>query len=187
MPLHSYFVLFAFIILLILFSWQVIRLRSFGVDMLGTPPVEKLYFYSAKIAIFTSWGLFILKAINPGLGYIFFPAPFSWLATIMLYAGIIIFCTAIFNLGKSLKVGIPDHETKLQTRGIYGFSRNPIYVGVHLIGLSSCLYFPDLINIVFTLYGIFIHHKIIAAEEQFLGGRFGTEWTVYCAQVSRYL
>lgn len=187
MPLHSYFVLSAFSVMLVVFVWQSVRLKGSGTDLIGTPTIDKLYFYSGKIAIFTTWVLFILKATIPRLGYIYLPPGIPWIATVILYAGVIILLVAVFDLGKSLVVGLPGHVTSLRTRGLYRLSRNPIYAGVHLIAIASCLYFPDLINVSFTIYGIYIHHKIIREEERFLSERFGKEWMIYSARVSRYL
>ncbi len=187
MPVHSYFVLIAFITCGVVLLIQMMALRREGSELFGKPSIEKFYFYSGKIAIFTTWALFIVKAIFPKLGYIIVPVYLSWFATGLLYIGAIVVSIAFIDLGRSLKVGLPQQETKLKTNGIYRFSRNPIYLGVCLIAIASCLYFPDLINISFTLYGIFVHHKIIAGEELFLANRFGNEWTNYSSNVRRYI
>jgi protein-S-isoprenylcysteine O-methyltransferase Ste14 len=187
MPVHSYFVLTAFTFLFFMFALQFMRLRNSGSELLGTPTIEKLYFYSGKIAIFSTWALFIVKAISPRLGYIYLPASLSWIAVGLLYFGILILSISSINLGKSLKIGLPGEATTLQTKGLYRLSRNPIYTGVHMIAIASCIYFPDLINISFTIYGIYIHHKIIKQEESFLEERFGNSWLLYSARVSRYI
>ncbi|MCX6306361.1 MAG: hypothetical protein NT040_15470 [Bacteroidetes bacterium] len=166
---------------------QLIRLRNSGSEFFGRPTIEKLYFYSAKIAIFTTWALFILKAINPMVGFIYLPDFLSWTAVGILYAGVVIVSFSVVNLGKSLKMGITDQEIKLQTHGIYRLTRNPMYAGVHMIAIASCIYFPDLINVSFTIFSIYMHHKIIRQEESFLAERFGKSWLVYSTRVSRYI
>ncbi|MEI7896932.1 MAG: methyltransferase [bacterium] len=187
MPLHSYFVLTAFTFLLIILILQIIRLRKFRSEFLGAPTIKKRYFYAGKIAIFTTWALFIVKAISPGLGYLSLPVAFSWVAVGLLYTGAFIMAVSMIKLGKSLKVGLPAGETILQTTGIYRVSRNPLYCGVHLIAIASCIYFPDLLNLTLTVFGIYIHHMIIIREEQFLSHRFGKAWLIYSTRVSRYL
>jgi protein-S-isoprenylcysteine O-methyltransferase Ste14 len=186
MPLHSYFVLLAFMTSGLILVIRGLALKRDGSELIGKPSIDKFYFYSGKIAIFTSWGLFLVKAIFPKIGYIHVPSWLSWVAVGVLWMGTIIVSTAFIDLGRSLKVGLPQQETILKTQGIYRFSRNPIYAGVHLIAIASCFYFPDLINISFTIYGIYIHHKIIESEEMFLSGRFGKEWEDYSARVRRY-
>lgn len=187
MPIHSFVVLLAFSVSGMVLLVRAIRLRQSGADLLGVPTIEAFDFYSGKIAIFTSWGLFILKAIFPSLGYVFVPDFLSWIATGMLWLGTLSISMAFLDLGRSLKVGLPTGETKLMTGGVYRISRNPIYTSVHLIAIASCLYFPDLINISFTLYGIVFHHKIIRSEELFLAKRFGKEWETYRERVRRYI
>jgi protein-S-isoprenylcysteine O-methyltransferase Ste14 len=187
MPLHSYLVLFAFTVLFWVFILQFIRTKNSLSVLLGNPTIEKLYFVSGKITLFTTWFLFIIKAINPRLGYLDVPPGLSWLAVGLLYIGALILAISLINLGKSLMVGLPSGETTLQTHGLYRYSRNPIYLGVHTIAIASCIYFPDLINIAFTIYGIYIHHLIIKEEENFLAKRFGPDWVTYCSKGRRYL
>ena len=187
MSASSYSVLLAFTFLFLIFTLQFIRVRNSGSEFLGSPTLDKFNFYSAKTAIFITWALFIIKAISPKFGYFSFPAGISWIAVAMLYPGVIIVSVSMINLGKSLKVGLPSGETTLQTHGLYRYSRNPLYVGVHLITLASCIYFPDLLNISFAIYGIYLHHLIIRQEEHFLKRRFGNSWMVYCSKVRRYI
>jgi protein-S-isoprenylcysteine O-methyltransferase Ste14 len=187
MPLHSYFVLVAFIMLGVVLILQVAGLKRDGSEFIGKPSIDRYYFYSGKIAIFTTWGLFILKAVIPKLGYINFPVHVSWIATGILWAGAVAVALALVSLGRSLKVGLPDMETTLKTKGIYSMSRNPLYTGIYLISIASCLYFPDLISFSFLLYGIYIHHQIIRREENFLAGRFGSSWDEYSSRVRRYI
>jgi protein-S-isoprenylcysteine O-methyltransferase Ste14 len=187
MPLHSYFVLVAFTLLGLVFIFQVTGLRRYGSEFMGKPSIDKYYFFSGKVTLYTTWALFMLKAVIPKLGYIHFPVHVSWIATGMLWAGAFTVAFAIVGLGMSLKMGLPEAETTLQTRGIYRFSRNPQYTGILLISIASSLYFPDLINASFAIYSIYIHHQIIKSEELFLAQRFGTEWENYSAKVRRYL
>ena len=176
MPVHSYFVFAAFLLVLMSLILLFLRLRGTTGDFIGIPSIDKLYFYSGKLALVATWVLFLVKAINPRLGYIYIPVPLSWIAVVLLYIGALIFFVAMFNLGKSLAVGLPGRQTKLQTRGLYRFSRNPIYIGAYLVTLGSCIYFPDLINTSFAIFGIYIHHRIIKEEEHFLPLRFGNDW-----------
>lgn len=187
MPVHSYFVLVAFAFLGGVLAVQILSLGQQAMSFLGTPTIEKRYYYSGKVAIFSSWLMFFLKAFYPRMGYIYIPDELSWVAVGILYTGVIIQTVSFINLGTSLKVGLPKQETRLKTRGIYRLSRNPIYVGVFLVSTASCIYFPDLINVSFTLYGIYIHHKIIREEERFLWERFGADWVVYSSKVRRYV
>lgn len=187
MQVHGYIVLIAFSILFLTYALQGLRIRKKSPGLMGTATIEKRYFYSAKIALLITWGLFIMKAANPRLGYVTVPAGLAWTAVGLLLAGSLALILSLFTIGRSISVGIPGKETTLATGGLYRFSRNPIYIGVFLISIGSCLYFPDLVNSSFTIYGIVIHHRIIRHEETFLEERFGEEWARYAARVHRYL
>ncbi|MEI7663438.1 MAG: isoprenylcysteine carboxylmethyltransferase family protein [Bacteroidota bacterium] len=187
MPLHSYFVLVAFTLLVVVFITRIAALRSKNSAFLGVPTIDKYYFFSGKITLFTTWILFVLKAVIPKLGYIQVPVYLCWTATGLLWVGVIIVSIGMVGLGKSMKMGLPGEETQLQTRGIFRLSRNPLYTGTFIIGIASCLYFPDLINASFTIFGIYMHHRIILGEEQFLHDRFGKAWEAYCMRVKRYI
>ncbi len=187
LPLHSYLVLALFAALGIFFILQILWLKQNSGEVAGIPSIDRFYFVAGKVAILTTWVLFVLKAVSPGTGYIRFPDNVSWFAVVVLAVGASLLVASALSLGSSMRSGLPRTSTALKTRGIYRISRNPMYLGLHLIALASCIYFPDLINVSFTIYGIYIHHKIIRHEEFFLQERFGAEWLIYSARVSRYL
>jgi protein-S-isoprenylcysteine O-methyltransferase Ste14 len=166
---------------------QGFLLRNKSRNFLGKPTIDGFYFYSGKLAIFIGWGFLISKALFPALGWLEIPNLLSLFAAIITCFGACIMISAFITLDISLKVGLPEEHSVLQTGGLYRISRNPIYVGVFLINGASCLYFPDPINLVCLIYGVFIHHQIIRGEEKFLAARFGEEWTRYQAKVRRYL
>ncbi len=187
MLLYSYIVLSLFTLLGISLLLVVIFRRKDKFRFLGTPPIDRFIFMSGKITLFTNWGFFIYKAISPNTGYIIVPSWLAWVATGLLLIGSTLMIIALFELGESLRVGIPKEETRLKTTGIYRFSRNPLYVGVYLITIGSCLYIPDLINISFGLYGIYVHHLITIGEEKFLKKKFEPGWKTYKEKTRRYL
>jgi protein-S-isoprenylcysteine O-methyltransferase Ste14 len=118
---------------------------------------------------------------NPSV-HILYPVP----AAILVSVGSIFLIIAFRDLGDSLRVGLPGEETLLKTKGIYRFSRNPIYVGVDLIAIASVLFIPGIINIVCAIIGIAVHHAIILSEEKFLEGCFGKDWLSYKRKTRRY-
>jgi len=187
MPIYSIIILASFSLLGISLLILGFLLRNKSKSFFGKPAIESIYFYSGKFAIFTSWILFMVKAIFPKIGYIEVPPALSWIATVIMCSGSAIMICSFFSLGSSLKVGIPEEETALKTKGLYRFSRNPLYLGVFLINIASCLFFPDLLNIACSIYGLIIHHRITLGEEKFLENRFGEEWRKYTLRVRRYL
>ena len=187
MPLTSSVVLIAFSILGLALILKGFLLKNKGLSVGGYPTIQSFYFYSAKVSLFICWGLFMSKALLPSLGYIPTPAWLQWIAIAVQCIGCIFMIAGFFSLGDALKVGLPGEETKLMTGGIYRISRNPLYFGVHLIAIASCIYFPDLANFGFAAYAIFCHHKIAIAEETFLSRKFGAAYEEYRRRVRRYL
>jgi len=187
MQIHSMIVLGSFSMMGLSLFLLVFSMRSKSRSFLGKPTIDHFYFYTGKISLFTSWILLLLKAIFPKIGYIKVPELLSWTAAFIVLAGSLLMILSFFALGISLKVGVPDEETILKTKGIYSISRNPLYLGVFMISIASCLYFPDLINIACAIYGMIIHHRITLGEEIFLENRFGENWIDYKSKVRRYL
>ncbi len=186
LPVHSFIVLAVFVFLLLVLILQGFWLHRRFREVLGTPSMDRFYFVAGKLTLLTTWVLFIVKAVIPRTGYIRVPETLAWFAVALLCLGATMLILGALQLGSSLRTGLPRTATTLVTRGVYRFSRNPVYLGHFMISIASCLYFPDLINVTFTLYGIYLHHHIIQHEERFLQERFGSEWLLYSARVSRY-
>ena len=77
--------------------------------------------------------------------------------------------------------------TELNTSGPYARTRNPLYLGNLLITLGLCAvaHDPLLLALVAILFAV-QYRAIIAAEEQFLRGRFGVRFDEYVARVPRF-
>lgn len=185
--MHRYFILSGFTVVGIIFFLFLMIQRKKGYDLVGILPIEKFYFIIGKIALFTPWALFIFKAISPDSGYIQVPAMLSWFAVFLFFIGAIILLSGIFQLNESLKAGLSRDQFNFKTGGIFRYSRNPLYFGSFLISMASCLYFPDLINISFTLYGMYIHFRIILSEEKFLYSKFPEQYARYKTNVRRFI
>jgi protein-S-isoprenylcysteine O-methyltransferase Ste14 len=86
--------------------------------------------------------------------------------------------------GKNRKIDAP----RLVRDGIFSLSRNPLYVGNILIiaGLVVIYNSPWIYAIVLPAF-VFAYICIVAAEEEFLRGRFGAEYDDYCAEVHRFI
>ncbi len=86
--------------------------------------------------------------------------------------------------GKEGKV----YASRLVDRGVYGLSRNPMYVGNALIavGMSMVTGSPQAYLVLIPSF-LFIYEAIVAAEEHYLAPRFGAEYRAYCARVPRWL
>jgi len=186
LPLPNLFILGTFALLGFSMLFIGARYRGKGIRFWGKPTIESWYFLSGKISLFTSWTLLLFKAMLPAWTWNQVPAEVAWIAALINGLGTVIMLIAFSHLGDALRVGLPESSTSLKTIGIYSISRNPIYLGVFLICIASCIFFPNPVNIVLAGYGMIIHHRIILGEEKFLAGRFGDEWKKYTKEVRRY-
>jgi protein-S-isoprenylcysteine O-methyltransferase Ste14 len=96
--------------------------------------------------------------------------------------------TSLFQMGRSWRIGIdPDSHEGLVTSGVFGLSRNPIYVALDLIAVSAFLISGSLFFLVSGLVVMTAIHVQIWREERFLSGAFGEEYQRYRSRVPRYL
>lgn len=96
--------------------------------------------------------------------------------------------TSLFQMGRSWRIGIdPDSHEGLVTSGVFGISRNPIYVALDGIAVSAFLMSGSLFFLVSGLVVMFGIHVQIGREERFLAGVFGEEYELYRSRVPRYL
>ncbi len=80
------------------------------------------------------------------------------------------------------------HADTLFTKGMFGLSRNPLYLGNILIYMGVFrLHGAQDVFIIGTLLFIFIYTTIILSEEAYLSKAFGAEYAAYKARVPRLL
>jgi protein-S-isoprenylcysteine O-methyltransferase Ste14 len=79
------------------------------------------------------------------------------------------------------------YANTLVTEGFFGVCRNPLYVGnfLMLAGLLLIHGNPWVIALGMTFF-LFAYVSIVAAEEHFLSGKFGSNYSAYCRDVNRW-
>jgi protein-S-isoprenylcysteine O-methyltransferase Ste14 len=103
-------------------------------------------------------------------------------------AGLAFLILSLIAFGKSFRVGIDvDAPDRLVTGGIFALSRNPIYVGFFSILIAEFLIFPNWITLAYLVAAVWLVHRQILREEEFLRDYYGQEYTAYCERVRRYL
>ncbi len=118
---------------------------------------------------------------TPGLRYVS--------AGIAVTAGLV-FIGGAANEMRRVGTNIPTWEPTLEiaTGGIYGRSRNPIYVGFMFLMIAFGLFFAsDWTFVMIVPFALIIHYGVILREERYLLARFGADYADYKARVSRYL
>lgn len=171
------FLSLACITLQILICGSRIKANAFG-----KPPIPWPGLVLAKLAAAVSILFLVMKAVRGGAEP---PLALSVLSLCLLCAAIAIFSLALPRLGSSLRVGIPQEDTKLVTSGIYAVSRNPIYLAVFCFMGASLTYAFSWINLASAVIAFVLHHCIVIREEKFLSARFA-EYEAYRKRVRRY-
>ena len=99
--------------------------------------------------------------------------------------GLAILLISWFGLGTKQSLGIG--KNKLETGGLYNYSRNPQLVGYGIMLIAfTLIYFSYLVLIWFLLY-IAVSYFMVKSEEEFLERTFNEAYKAYCAQVPRII
>jgi protein-S-isoprenylcysteine O-methyltransferase Ste14 len=160
-------------------SWGS-RVRA---NALGKPPIAWPAFLAAKLGTAVSICLLLLRAVRGGQHL---PAVPAVLCFCLLAGGSVILMLAFGRLGANLRMGLPREETVLVTSGIYGLSRNPLYLALFLFLGASVVYAFSWFNAAAAAIAFILHHRIVLAEERYLAGRFDG-YESYRRSVRRYL
>jgi protein-S-isoprenylcysteine O-methyltransferase Ste14 len=144
------------------------------------PPFALFYFYTIFAAAFN---LPLLSTQE------FFQSDvLSWVGVAMCFGGLILFLLSLVSFAQSFRVGIDvEQPDKLVTTGIFAFSRNPIYIGFAFVLLGQFLVFPNWILLVYLAVGMWLFHRQVLREEEFLRRHYGQEYVEYSKHVRRYV
>ena len=161
--------------------------RLKGKKRLGEFPINPLFFVLGKLAMGISWGFLFVQAAGIPLTPFPIPAALEYVSAVLLLLGIAFVTFAFLHLGSDSRFGVSDDSGGLRTTGIYRISRNPMYLGFYLVTLASLASAPHPVNICCGLLGVYIHHRIVLAEERFLSKAHGVSYEAYRHSVRRYL
>ena len=158
-------------------------------NIFGRPPVPVFYFVLAKILVLVNMVFLIMRGLNIKVNRIIGAEEITDIAGIVfLIPGTVILFLTILRLRKDLVFGLSDSEEhKLQTNGVYSFSRHPFYLGFLFVLFASCLFSPHIVNIIAFAGAWLIHHFIMIKEEQFLLSKYGESYKKYTENVRRYI
>ena len=109
----------------------------------------------------------------------------------ILSAGILIFLNPVLQFIKSKTTVNPiqfEEVNKLVTSGIFKYSRNPMYLGMLMIVLSTSIFYLNIYSILTPLLFILWINKFqIKREEEFLIEKFGDEYLSYKKKTRRWI
>ena len=148
-------------------------------------------FRSTLIAVVVIVALF---AITPqGYAYL---APITWLDTrpvtvtglAVLTAALVWVSAAQQQMGDSFRIGVDAaHATELVKRGLFGVSRNPIFLGMLGMLLGLFLVLPNAASLAVCVLGYALIQIQVRLEEEHLTRLHGDAYRAYQNAVRRWL
>ena len=113
------------------------------------------------------------------------------ISIIILLIGVLILTNPIFKFIKSKTTIDPikfKKVNKLITSGIYKYSRNPMYLGLLMIVISTSIFYLNIFSITTPfLFYFWINRFQIKREEIFLAEKFGNEYLLYKNKTRRWI
>ena len=113
------------------------------------------------------------------------------ISILILLIGMLILINPIFKFIKSKTTIDPikfKKVNKLIISGIYKYSRNPMYLGLLMIVISTSIFFLNILSITTPfLFYCWINRFQIKREEIFLTEKFGKEYMSYKTKTRRWI
>jgi protein-S-isoprenylcysteine O-methyltransferase Ste14 len=186
----EYFAALTIVLLLGMVLTRVFMMRRRGIEAMNFGNIDKTDFLIPPFALFYFYLVFANAFNLPTVStQEFFQSEImAWIGVLFCLAGLILLGWSLVSFGQSFRVGIDtEHPDKLITTGVFAFSRNPIYTAFALILLGQFLIFPNWIILVYTVAGVWLFHRQVLREEDYLKKHYGKEYLDYCKRVKRYL
>ncbi len=163
---------------LLLIRYGLLRLLGEGAlkraahfpTQIGKERIAFFVYQGATLLLFVY--LFFLKIRTDSIWFI---------AGLLLYAlGTVLFIISVINYA-TIKGG------GMSMKGLYRFSRNPMYVSYFLYFLGCVLLTRSLLLLLLVLIFQISSHWIILSEERWCVQKFGEEYVRYMERVGRYV
>ena len=122
--------------------------------------------------------------------YRLFPIPLNYFLGVLIF--LLGMLSAITGLGAFRKNNVnfrPGTRSRiLVTKGIYGYSRNPMYLGILLVLMGIAVFLGTLSPFISpVLLFLFMNYFMMPFEERLLEKRFGKSYLDYKRKVRRWI
>jgi protein-S-isoprenylcysteine O-methyltransferase Ste14 len=188
--MQGYLAALTIVVLLGMVLTRVILMRRTGTRAMHFGRIDKTDFLIPPFALFYFYTVFAAAFNLPLVStQVFFRSEvIAWVGVGLCFGGLLLLLLSLVSFGRSFRVGIDvDHPDKLVTMGMFAFSRNPIYVGFAFVLLGQFLIFPNWVLLIYLVAGIWLFHRQVLREEEFLRKHYGQEYAEYSKHVRRYL
>lgn len=149
------------------------------------------------VTIINVWvAITLIYILHPEIAFLPYPlnvvlvnsVPVKILGISLILLGLIMYIKSWVALSNAWRIG-HDHEynSDLITKGIYGFSRNPMYLFYDLYFVGTFLINGALVFLILSVLLIANLHFLIIQEEKYLNMTHGESFKAYSRRTSRYL
>lgn len=109
------------------------------------------------------------------------------LGVVVMATGLAVYGLALQAFGSSWRLGIDrDRPGALVTGGIFGRSRNPVYLGLALLSGGVFLALGRLVLLVLAILFVVYFRFLVRREERFLAEQYGEAYRAYARSVGRW-
>jgi len=110
------------------------------------------------------------------------------LGALLLLGATALMVVAQLDLGASWRIGIDEGARPgLVTRGLYRFSRNPIFLAMLLALVGFALLVPSWLSLAIVVGAFFGVRRHVTDEEDYLTRTYGEAYRAYARRVGRFL
>lgn len=110
------------------------------------------------------------------------------LGLVVMLGGGVIASLAQVQMGRAWRIGIPEREpSQFVERGLFRFSRNPVFLGMAGMFLGAVLIAPNALTLTSFSLAIFAMSVQIRLEETHLSSKLGSAYDAYRARVRRWI
>jgi len=122
--------------------------------------------------------------------------PIPWLTHwVLVQIGVVLLLVALCwvlvaqaQMGDSWRIGIDSEvKTALVQQGIFGLSRNPIFLGMQIMLLGLLLVLPNAVTLAIAVLGVALIQIQVRLEEDHLLRLHGEDYCAYQRRVRRWL
>lgn len=185
----KYFAVLTIGLMLAMVLTRALLMKKQGIEAMNFGKIDQTDFLIPPFALFYFYIVFAATFNFPTVSTqeFFHSRAISWVGVFFCLTGLLLLLWSLVSFGQSFRVGIDtDHPDKLITTGVFAFSRNPIYVAFAFILLGQFLIFSNWILLVYISAAIWLFHRQVLREEDYLKKHYGKEYLEYCDRVRRY-
>ena len=111
-----------------------------------------------------------------------------WTGVVLLLMSLTWIVAAQAQMGLSWRIGIDtEHRTPLVQSGVFGISRNPIFLGMIATLVGLFLTIPNALTLLAAVLGVILIGVQVRLEEEFLARSHPAEYEEYRRRVRRWL